>query len=88
MVVLEAMACGLPVITTTNSCAHDVVKDGYNGFVVPIRDAMALKDRIRCILDERETQFKMGLNSRRTVIDNFTLQHYEKRLGQKLIKQL
>jgi glycosyltransferase involved in cell wall biosynthesis len=53
-VVAEALACGLPVITTTNTGASDLVQPGVNGEVVAIRDAEALAaatlkwwDRIR-----------------------------------------
>ena len=31
MVVLEAMACGIPVITTENSCGRDIINDGVEG---------------------------------------------------------
>jgi len=43
LVVNEAMACGLPVIVTSVAgCTLDLVQDGWNGFVVPPRDASAL----------------------------------------------
>ncbi len=40
----EALACGLPVITTFN--AGSVVRDGEDGFIIPIRDADAIADRL------------------------------------------
>ncbi len=43
-VVAEALACGLPVITTPNTGASDLVKSGVNGEVVPIRNAPALAE--------------------------------------------
>ena len=43
-VVAEALACGLPVVTTTNTGASDLVQPGINGEVVPIRDARALAE--------------------------------------------
>jgi glycosyltransferase involved in cell wall biosynthesis len=53
-VVAESLACGLPVITTTNTGASDLIDPGRNGEVVPIRDPKALAqaalswwDRIR-----------------------------------------
>jgi alpha-maltose-1-phosphate synthase len=53
-VVAEALACGLPVVTTTNTGASDLIRPGENGEVVPIRDPEALAkaalkwwDRIR-----------------------------------------
>jgi glycosyltransferase involved in cell wall biosynthesis len=36
-VILEAMSCGLPVITTGNSCAPDIIADGKEGFIVPVK---------------------------------------------------
>jgi glycosyltransferase involved in cell wall biosynthesis len=54
LVVAEALACGLPVITTPNTGASDLIRPGENGEVVPIRDPQALAqaalkwwDRIR-----------------------------------------
>ncbi|MBW8865050.1 MAG: glycosyltransferase family 4 protein [Verrucomicrobia bacterium] len=44
IVVAEALACGLPVITTPNTGASDLVQPGVNGDIVPIRDARALAD--------------------------------------------
>ena len=37
MVMAQAMACGLPVIATTNISAEDLFTDGVEGFIVPIR---------------------------------------------------
>ena len=44
--VAEAMACGLPVVTTPNTGASDLVEDGINGSVVPIRDPSALAEAV------------------------------------------
>jgi len=43
-VVAEALACGLPVVTTVNTGASDLVRPGENGEVVPIRDPVALAE--------------------------------------------
>ncbi len=44
--VAEALACGLPVITTPNTGASDLIIPGRNGEIVPIRDSRALADAI------------------------------------------
>ena len=49
---IEAMAHGLPVITTPN-CGR-VVTDGHDGFIIPPRDAAALADRLRTLLEDPE----------------------------------
>lgn len=44
--VTEALACGLPAITTANTGASDLIQSGVNGEVVPIRDPQALADAV------------------------------------------
>jgi glycosyltransferase involved in cell wall biosynthesis len=48
MVIYEALAAGLPVITTPH--AGSVVRDGVDGFIVPIRDAAAISEKIEFLL--------------------------------------
>jgi glycosyltransferase involved in cell wall biosynthesis len=47
-VTYEALACGLPVITTPN--AGSIVRDGTDGFIVPIRDGEAIAEKIELLL--------------------------------------
>jgi len=53
LVLLEAMARGLPVITTHNSGGSMVVDDGTNGFIVPIRDSTAIVERVLELHEDR-----------------------------------
>ena len=46
LVVAEAMVCGLPVITTPNTGASDLIVGGENGEIVPIRDSQAIADAV------------------------------------------
>jgi glycosyltransferase involved in cell wall biosynthesis len=46
IVVGEALACGLPVITTRNTGASDLVQPGENGEIVPIRDPEAIAQAV------------------------------------------
>ena len=61
-VVMEAMASGLPVITTEN--AVGLVKDKENGYIVPIRNSGALAERIKFLYDNRKMCLEMGKKSR------------------------
>lgn len=47
---LEAMACKIPVIMGNIPQLHEWVEDGVNGYLVPVRDPVALADRIQCLL--------------------------------------
>lgn len=60
LVILEAMASGLPVITTPNSCGPDIIREGVDGFVVPIRDAAAIADRLDLLASDRALLDAMG----------------------------
>ncbi len=64
-VTLEAMACGIPVITTEN--ARGIVEDGKTGFVVPIRDAHAISEKFSYLYHNREVVKEMGIEARRAV---------------------
>lgn len=46
MVIPQMLACGLPVIATPNTGAGEVVTDGVNGYIVPVRDPAAIADRL------------------------------------------
>lgn len=78
-VVSEAMACALPVITTP--AAGSVVRDGVDGFIVPLRDVAALRHRIRLLYDDRELRARMGQGAREHVTQHYTWDQYERRLA-------
>ena len=62
LVVNEAMACGLPVITT-NMClaADELLKDTNSGYIVPVENAKALHDAMKKLLESDKSQ-EMGKN--------------------------
>jgi glycosyltransferase involved in cell wall biosynthesis len=64
-VILEAMAVGLPVITTTNTAGPDLLEEGSTGFVGGIRDVDFLVEKIRWFLEHREAVERMGIACQR-----------------------
>ncbi len=74
---LEALACGVPVITTPN--CGSVVRDGMEGFIVPIRDERALADKIELLLGDRALRERMSFNARARA-RHFTWEDYKPRL--------
>lgn len=76
MVLTQAMASGLPVIATTNSGGPDVVRDGVNGFIVPIRDVEALKARLLQLYEDREQCRAMGEEASRSAAAGLTWDRY------------
>lgn len=64
---LEAMACGVPVITTPNGVANDIAQNEYNALVVPFGDYEALKSAIDQLMKDKELRDRLRVNAWNTV---------------------
>jgi glycosyltransferase involved in cell wall biosynthesis len=72
-VVLEAMACGLPVVATPADGTKEAVIDGQTGLLTPIGDADALASRLIEVGLDGDLRFRLGLAGRRRVEEEFSL---------------
>jgi glycosyltransferase involved in cell wall biosynthesis len=77
-VTYEAAACALPQITTRE--AGDVVRDGVEGVIVKPRDVVAIAAALEHLYRHPETVERMGSAARRRVVENFTWDHFRRRL--------
>ena len=59
LVQAQALACGCPVLCSTNTGGEDLFSDGVEGFIVPIRDVAALTDRMQRLADDPPLQQRM-----------------------------
>ena len=66
LVLLEAMASGLPVITTTATAGPDIVTDDRDGWIIEPGNVEALISRMRLCLDNFDRANEMGLEARKT----------------------
>ena len=60
LVMAEAMACGCPVIASTNTGSEDLFEDGVHGFIVPIRDSAAITQRLQQLADDPDLRGRMA----------------------------
>lgn len=63
LVLGEALSYGLPLITTTNSGGSDLISEGKEGFIVPIRDAGAIYDKLKLLSSDSELLRKMKVSA-------------------------
>lgn len=59
MVIPQMLACGVPVIATTNTGGADIIRDDLNGFIIPIRNPQAIADRLQMLYDNPEKLLAM-----------------------------
>jgi glycosyltransferase involved in cell wall biosynthesis len=74
------MAQGVPVIATPHTAAPDIITDGVDGFIVPIRDASAIAARLVDLYHDRERLLAMGMAARAKA-STFTWASYENALA-------
>lgn len=65
LVILEAMAQGAPVITTDHTAGRDIIEDGVDGFIIPIRSAEAIADKLELLAQDRERLMPMKAAAKR-----------------------
>lgn len=70
-VLLEAMACGCPILATNVSGSSEVVTDGENGVLVPPGQPDRLADALSSLLQDPDRRAKFGRRARRTVEERF-----------------
>jgi glycosyltransferase involved in cell wall biosynthesis len=71
LVLLEAMASRLPVISTNVGVAKELIKDWQNGFVVPIGDSKALAEKIDLLIANKDLRDRIGENNRKLIEKKF-----------------
>jgi glycosyltransferase involved in cell wall biosynthesis len=71
---MEAMACGLPVVSTRFSGIPELVDDGENGLLAPPNDSRALASALRRLLRDEQLRASLGARGRDRVVSHFTLE--------------
>lgn len=71
---IEATAVGRPIITTDSIGCKETVEEGYNGYLIPIKNSKELANRLKILFDNKELRISMGQNSRRLAEKDFSIE--------------
>ncbi|MDT8391090.1 MAG: glycosyltransferase family 4 protein [Lentisphaeria bacterium] len=70
-VILEAMCCGLPVVSTTVSAADEIITNTVNGVLIPQKNPDALAHALGSLLTNPGLRAELGANARETILEHF-----------------
>ena len=71
---IETCAIGRPIVTTDSIGCKDVVDDGINGFLIPVKDSEALAQKLRILIEDKDLRVRMGQASRKKAEREFNLE--------------
>lgn len=71
-VIIEAMAAGLPIVSTNQGAIAESVIDGFNGFIVEKRNSMQIAEKVTLLAEDKKLRERMGQNSRKQYEKYFT----------------
>ena len=72
--VIEAEAIGRPVVTTDSVGCRDTVVDGENGFIIPVKDSVALAGSLKKLIDDPSLRLDMGKKARAFAVERFDIE--------------
>jgi glycosyltransferase involved in cell wall biosynthesis len=79
-VIIEAMAAGLPIITTDHGCINEMVVDGKNGYLVKKQNPSEIAKKILLLLSKQHVRARMGAASRKQFMNYYTKDNFIKGL--------
>ena len=72
-VLKEAMATGLPIISTKHTGVPEIVKDGQTGFLVNEKDVAAISSKLNYLIENPDLWAPFGINGRKIIEDKFEI---------------
>ncbi len=71
---LEAASMGKPIVTTDTPGCREVVDDGFNGFLVPLKNSIILAEKIERLIKDDKLRERFGYNSREKALKEFDIE--------------
>jgi len=79
--VLEAMACGLPVVTSDVYAMPEIVEDGKTGYLTPYGDMKALEEKLASLIEDASLRKRMGRAGRKRVEEKFSVPVFKEKVA-------
>ena len=79
MVIPQILKCGVPVIATTNTGGEDIINDGVNGFIVPICDSEAIRNKLETLMQDKALLMQMKENAVKIGVESLSWDKYGER---------
>ncbi len=73
-VLIEAAACGRAIVTTDAPGCREIVREGENGLLVPVRDSKALADALRLLIESAPLRALMAAKGREIAVEEFSVE--------------
>lgn len=81
LVILEAMSRGLPVIATPHTAGPDIIKDGHDGYIIPIRSHEAIAEKLEKLADDADLLMQLKAAALEKA-GHFSWQRYQEHISQ------
>lgn len=88
MVIPQMLSCGIPVIITPNTGGENIIQNELNGFVVPIRDPLAIAEYLEFLFDNRKKLESMKIAAVLAIATGFTWNDYGDRYRENILNRL
>jgi len=72
-VLLEAMACGKPVVAFDVSSISEMVEHNHTGFLAEFKNVQSFSDWVQCLIDDPEHRMQMGMQGRHRIEEKFNV---------------
>lgn len=87
-VVLEAMSTGTPVIATSAGGTSEIISDGVNGFIVPVKDSAKIAEKASLLIENENLRKKIGAEGLAHMVQNFSIEAMVKGVNKLFISSI
>jgi glycosyltransferase involved in cell wall biosynthesis len=81
-VLVQAALAGVPIVAFDVGCIHEVVKDGRNGYLVPVGDVDMLAEKTRLLLSDPQRRREMGEQGTSFIDDSWSIESMVRRIDE------